>query len=147
MMPDDKVKVSCLECGTTNYFPLGAQGKKVVCGRCKSALPLPGVVLEPTARQAGALFQNSGLPVLVDFFSQTCGPCHMMHPVVERLAKRRAGEVVVVRVDVERSPELAREFEVRAVPTFVIVFKGSERDRTSGAMAEDSFALWVASRT
>jgi thioredoxin 2 len=146
-MTADKVKVSCLECGTTNFFPLAAQGKKVVCGRCKSALPPPGTVLEPTARQAGALFENSGLPVLVDFFSQTCGPCHLMHPVVERLAGRRAGEIVVVRIDVERSPELAREFEVRAVPTFVIVFKGLERDRASGAMPEDSFALWVASRT
>jgi len=146
-MPGDKVKVSCLECGTTNYFPLAAQGKNVVCGRCKSALPPPGTVLEPTARQAAELLRNSGLPVLVDFYSQTCGPCHMMHPVVERLAKRRAGEVVVVRVDVERYPDLAREFEVRAVPTFVIVRKGSERDRTSGAMAEDSFALWVASRS
>jgi len=146
-MTGDKVKVSCPECGTTNYFPLAAEGKKVVCGRCKSALPSPGTVLEPTALQAAALFQNSGLPVLVDFYSQTCAPCHLMHPVVERLARRRAGELVVARVDVERSPELAREFDIRAVPTFVVVFKGTERDRASGAMPEDSFALWVASRT
>ncbi len=146
-MTADKVKVSCLECGTTNYFPLAVEGKKVVCGRCKSALPLPGAVLEPTPGQTAALFQNSGLPVLVDFYSETCGPCHMMHPIVERLAKRRAGELVVARVDVERAPELARELDIRAVPTFVIVFKGTERDRASGAMPEDSFALWVASRS
>ncbi len=146
-MTGDKVKVSCPECGTTNFFPLASEGKKVVCGRCKSALPSPGAVLEPTVAQAAALFQNSGLPVLVDFYSQTCGPCHMMHPVVERLARRRAGELVVARVDVERWPDLAREFDIRAVPTFVVVFKGTERDRASGAMPEDSFALWVASRT
>ncbi|MGA2362740.1 MAG: thioredoxin domain-containing protein [Candidatus Aminicenantales bacterium] len=146
-MPGDKVKVSCLECGTTNYYPLDAQGKKVACGRCKSGLPLPGTLLEPTRDQAYALFQNSGLPVLVDFFSPTCGPCYMMHPVVERLAKRRAGELTAVRVNVDRDPELAQKFGIRAVPTFVVVFKGLERARTSGAMSEEDFALWVASQT
>jgi thioredoxin 2 len=146
-MPGDKVKVSCLECGTTNYYPLDAQGKKVVCGRCKSGLPLPGTVLEPTREQVYALFQSSGLPVLVDFYSPTCGPCHMMHPVVERLAKRRAGEITAVRVNVERESELAQKFGVRGVPTFVVISKGLERARTSGAMSEEDLALWVASQT
>jgi thioredoxin 2 len=146
-MPGEKVMVSCLECGTTNYFPLGAEAKKVVCGRCKAPLPRPGEVAEPTALQASQLFQNSSLPVLVDFFSPTCGPCLVMHPVVERLAKRRAGSVVVIRVNVEREPELARRFGIQGVPTFVIVRKGAERDRVSGAMTEENFAFWVASRT
>ena len=146
-MPGEKVMVSCLECGTTNYFPLEAEGKKVVCGKCKAALPLPGQVVEPTAWQASQLFQNSSLPVLADFFSPTCGPCLVMHPVVERLAKRRAGSVVVIRVNVEREPELARRFGVQGVPTFVIVRKGAERERVSGALTEENFAFWVASRT
>jgi thioredoxin 2 len=144
---EDKVKVSCVECGTTNYFPLSAEGKRVVCGRCKAALPLPGAILEPTAWQASQLFQNSSLPVLVDFFSPTCGPCVVMHPAVERLARRRAGTLVVARVNVEREPELAQRLGVQGVPTFVVVYKGAERDRLSGALPEDSFALWVASRT
>jgi thioredoxin 2 len=146
-MPDDKVKVSCANCGTTNYFPLGAQGKKVVCGRCKAELPPPGTILEPPAQQAYAIFKNSSLPVLVDFYSLTCQPCLAMDPVVERLAKRRAGELAVVRVNVETHPELARGFGVQAVPTFVIVHKGIERDRISGGMAEETFAFWVAGRT
>lgn len=145
-MSGDKVKISCLGCGTTNYFPLDAAGKKVVCGKCKAALPQPGTVLEPSRAQASELFQNSSLPVLVDFYSQTCGPCHMMHPILERLARRRAGEIMVVRIDVEKDSELAQSFGVRAVPTFVIVLKGIERGRTSGAMSEENFALWAASQ-
>jgi len=147
MMTTDKVKVVCLECGATNLYPLAAEGRKVVCGRCKASLPLPGTVLEPTRAQADTLFRDSGLPVLVDFYSPTCGPCHAMHPAVERLARRRAGEVVVVRVNVERDQELARDFGIRGVPTFVVISKGSERDRMSGAVPEEDFALWVASRT
>jgi thioredoxin 2 len=145
-MTGDKVKISCLECGATNHYPLDSPGKKVVCGKCKAALPRPGTVIEPTRAQASALFQNSSLPLLVDFFSETCGPCHMMHPVLERLAHRRAGDIMVLRVDVEKETEMAREFGVRAVPTFVIVLKGVERGRTAGAMSEENFALWVASQ-
>jgi thioredoxin 2 len=146
-MYDDKVKVSCGVCGATNNFPLAARGKTVVCGRCKSPLPEPGAVLEPSMEGIIGLFRNSSLPVLADFYSTTCGPCHMMHPILERLAARRAGEIVVVRINVEYQPELAREFGVQGVPTFVIVKKGAEMGRTVGAMDESSFALWAASRS
>lgn len=146
-MSDDKVKVSCGVCGTTNNFPLEAKGKSVVCGRCKSPLPQPGEVLEPATEGLVGLFRNSALPVLADFYSTTCGPCHMMHPILERLAARRAGEIVVARINVEYHPELAREFGIQGVPTFVIVKRGAEMGRTVGAMDESSFALWAASRS
>ena len=89
----EKRKVSCPNCAATNNYPLNDQGKKVVCGRCKSVLPKPGSVFEPTADQAQKLLYEASLPVLVDFFSPTCGPCHMMTPIVEGLAARRAGEI------------------------------------------------------
>jgi thioredoxin 2 len=146
-MTDEKVQVSCPVCGTTNNFPLAARGKTVRCGRCKSPLPEPGAVLEPGLDGIAGLFQNSALPVLVDFYSTTCGPCHLMHPILERLAARRAGQVAVVRINVENYPELAREFRVQGVPTFVVVHKGAERGRTVGAADESSFALWAASLT
>jgi thioredoxin 2 len=146
-MAEDTVMVSCGTCGTTNNFPLSARGKTVRCGRCKSPLPEPGQILEPGFEGILNLFKNSSLPVLADFFSQTCGPCHMMHPVLERLAERRAGQVVVIRIDVSLHPDLAREFRVQGVPTFVIVHKGVELARQVGAADESSFALWAASRT
>jgi thioredoxin 2 len=143
----EKVKVSCLHCGATNSFPLDAADKKVVCGRCRSSLPVPGTILEPDEQAAFTFFQKSGLPVLVDFYSPTCGPCLMMNPVIESLAKRRAGQIMVVRVNTDQSPRLAAQFGIQAVPTFVVLHKGMERGRTSGAMQEADFSLWVASRT
>ncbi|MBP1660747.1 MAG: trxA [Candidatus Aminicenantes bacterium] len=147
MAEDARVKVSCGTCGTTNYVPRDAQGKKVLCGKCKSRLPGPGEVLEPGPDGIASLFQNSSLPVLADFYSTTCGPCHMMHPILERLAARRAGEIAVIRINVEIHPDLAREFGIQGVPTFVIMQKGTERGRQVGAMDESSFALWAASRS
>jgi thioredoxin 2 len=142
----DKLKVSCLHCGATNNFPLESAGKKVICGRCRNPLPVPGTILEPSEQAAFTFFQNSGLPVLIDFYSPSCNPCLMMHPVVERLAKRRAGEIMVVKVNTDQSPRLAAQFGIQAVPTFVVLHKGTERGRTSGAMQEADFSLWVASR-
>jgi thioredoxin 2 len=143
----DKVKVSCLNCGATNNFPLDAVGKTVVCGRCRNPLPVPGAALDLSDQATATLIQRSGLPVLVDFYSPTCAPCQMMHPLVERLAKRRAGELMVVKVNTDRNQGLASSFGIQAVPTFIVLSKGAERGRTSGAMAETDFSLWVASRT
>jgi thioredoxin 2 len=144
----DKVKISCLECGATNNFPVAAAGKTVVCGKCKTPLPVPGQMLEPPARAVANLIQNAGLSLLIDFYSTTCAPCHMMHPIVEGLAKRRAGEVMAlkVNVDLRENQELAAAFRIQAVPTFVVIKKGYEIARSSGAMPETDFSLWVASK-
>jgi len=143
----EKRNVSCLNWGATNNYPLSSIGKKVVCGRCKNSLPKPGEVLELSSDQASKFIRNSRLPILVDFFSPTCAPCQIMHIVVENLAKRRSGEVMTMRINVDQNPQLATQFMVQAVPTFIIFYRGNERDRTSGAMSEEDFAFWVASRT
>lgn len=146
-MTDARRKVSCALCGTTNFYPENPQGKKVACGRCKAPLPEPGTVVEPSVDGLWNLVRQSSLPVLIDFYSPTCGPCAMMHPVVERLAKRRAGEIMTVRLNVDAAPEVSSAFRINSVPTFVVAIKGTERARTSGAMSEMDFSLWLASQT
>lgn len=141
----DKIKVSCTNCGKTNYYPADAKGKSVICGQCKTALPEPGRIVEPSPNQVYSLFQKSAIPVLADFFSPTCGPCHIMHPILENLAMRRAGELMVVKINVDIHPEMAAAFGIQGVPTMIIMRKGNEVARKSGAMDETNFSLWVAS--
>ncbi|MBM3293944.1 MAG: thioredoxin family protein, partial [Candidatus Aminicenantes bacterium] len=83
----------------------------------------------------------------IDFYSHTCRPCRMMHPVVESLAKRRAGEITVLKVNTDENPDLASAFRIQAVPTFVVMKRGVEMGRTAGAMSEMDFSLWVASKS
>ncbi len=142
----ESLKVSCPNCAATNNYPLSDQGKKVVCGRCKSSLPKPGAVFEPTPEQIQKLLYEASLPVLVDFYSPTCAPCNMMHPIVEDLAARRAGEITAIKINVDNNQQLASGFGIQGVPTFVLIHKGNERDRMSGAVSETDFSLWVASR-
>jgi len=142
----EKKKVSCIHCGATNNYPVDVLDKTVVCGRCKTVLPKPGTVLEPSPEQAARFLRSARLPLLIDFYSPTCAPCHMMHPIVESLSMRRAGELMVMKVNVENNQEMAADFGIMGVPTFIILSNGNERDRTSGAMSEADFSLWVASK-
>jgi len=141
----DKVKVSCLQCGTTNNYPMGSVGRVVVCGRCRTPLPIPGKVLEPSPEKVYSLLNSGRLPILIELYTNTCAACQVMQPIVERLAMRRAGEIMVLRLNAEIHGELASRLGVQGVPTFVIFSKTTERGRTSGAMSEADFSFWAAS--
>lgn len=141
----EKVKVSCLACGKTNNFPISALGKKVLCGHCKQPLPKPGSVIDSFPEQANAFIQESSLPILIEFFSTMSVSCQMMHTIVHELAERRAGDLMVLQVDIDKHAEIGASFGVQGVPTFIILHKGFERARSSGGMSEADFSLWVAS--
>ncbi|MCI8345114.1 MAG: thioredoxin [Clostridia bacterium] len=68
---------------------------------------------------------NSEVPVLVDFFATWCGPCKMMSPVVEELAKEMEGKAKVYKVDTDEEQNLAIKYGIMSIPTF-IVFKNGE---------------------
>jgi thioredoxin 1 len=75
---------------------------------------------------------GSSVPVLVDFYADWCGPCRMMAPTLDELAQRRAGEVLVLKLDTEASPLTASRFGIRGIPTVVAFQGGSERSRHVG---------------
>lgn len=72
---------------------------------------------------------SSPTPVLVDFWSEGCGPCRMLSPVLEELAAEQSGKAVIAKVNIGDSPELAVRFGITAVPT-LIVFKNGQLVRT-----------------
>ena len=68
---------------------------------------------------------QSSLPVLVDFYADWCGPCKMMAPVVDSLAEKYAGQIVVGKLNVDENMDTARKYRVRSIP-YMAVFKGGE---------------------
>ena len=79
---------------------------------------------------------NSPVPVLVDFYADWCPPCKALAPVLEALAPQVAGEARVVKVHVEHEPALAEAFEVRSIPTLVVIADGEVVQRATGFASE-----------
>ena len=83
------------------------------------------------------LLTSSKVPVLIDFGAAWCGPCKMIEPYVEKLASNWKDKVVVVKVDVDESPNLAMQYQVMGVPTLILLKDSKPVDRTSGLQSLD----------
>lgn len=68
---------------------------------------------------------NASVPVLVDFYATWCGPCQTLSPIVQQVAKELGDQIKVIKVDVDRNPAAAQQFQIRSVPT-LIIFKGGQ---------------------
>jgi len=79
-----------------------------------------------------------GQPTLMDFYADWCGPCIAMKPVVHELANELQGKLRVVEVNVDENPDLARHYNVRSIPCFVVLKDNKEVTRRTGSMPKES---------
>jgi len=80
------------------------------------------------------MLSGSDVPVLVDFYADWCGPCHMMSPILEQANAQLQGRIRIVKIDTEKYPELASQYEIYALPTLVLFKKGEPVDRIEGVV-------------
>lgn len=80
---------------------------------------------------------SSELPVVTDFYAEWCGPCKTQSPILKELAQEYGNKVKVIKVDVDRNPEVAMRYHVQAVPTLMIFKKGQVRFRHSGLLTKN----------
>ncbi len=73
-------------------------------------------------------------PILADFWAEWCGPCKMMAPVLQDLAREWKDRVTIIKVDTEKKPDLARQYSITGIPTLILFQNGAEAHRITGAM-------------
>ena len=86
-----------------------------------------------------AIIASHDMPVLVDFWAEWCGPCRMVAPILEKLAKEFAGQVKIVKVDTDKNPGLSQAFQIRSIPTIAIFKQGKLIFMQPGALPEPAF--------
>ena len=131
--------VVCPHCERKNHVPAAAEGTPK-CGNCHRPLPW---IADAGDDDFHEVAEKAAIPVLVDLWAAWCGPCRMVSPALEQLARERAGRVKLVKVDVDKAPGLSQRFDVKAVPTLFVLRDGEVLARQSGAAPANMLRDWL----
>ncbi|MBD2012921.1 thioredoxin [Microcoleus sp. FACHB-53] len=87
------------------------------------------------------LLSGSDVPVLVDFYATWCGPCQMMAPILDQVNAQLKGRLQVVKIDSDKYPQLASQYQIHALPTLVLFKNGQPVDRIEGVLPAEQILL------
>jgi thioredoxin 2 len=135
-MSDELVR--CPSCGRRNRVPSASGVAR--CGHCHHPLPWIADAGDDTFTEVA---EAASLPVVVDLWAPWCGPCRMVSPALEQLATDLAGQIKLVKVNVDDSPKLQQRFGVQAIPTLMVLRDGKVVARQAGAAPPAALRAWV----
>ena len=133
----------CPSCGKKNRIPANHLADAGRCGACKAALPPIGEPIEADPSTFDEIVNNARVPVLIDFWAAWCGPCRMAAPEVQQTASLVAGQAIVLKVDTERWPQLAQQFNVMSIPNFVVMRNGKMVFQQPGLADHKQMVAWL----
>ena len=128
-----RMTLRCATCGKWNRVRADRAADGARCGACSASLALDRPVLLDDD-SFDRVIAESGIPVLVDFYADWCGPCKMMAPAVETLARESVGRALIAKLDTDHAQRSVGRFQIRGIPTSIVFSGGKEVARQTGAV-------------
>jgi thioredoxin 2 len=125
--------IRCQFCDTWNRIDASRAADRPKCGKCAKPMLLDRP-LHLNDETFARTIAEAEVPVLVDFYADWCGPCKMMAPFVDEIARERQGQVLVAKLDTDRSQQTASRFNIRGIPTVIVFKNGKEAAQQTGAV-------------
>ena len=94
-------------------------------------------ILELTKQNFNDYVSNSNKPVMIDFWARWCGPCRILAPIYDEIAKELKDEVMFAKLNVDENAEIAGQYHVASIPTIIVFKKGQVTARRTGTMSKE----------
>jgi len=134
------VTIRCVFCDKLNRVDMTRAASRPTCGECGKPMLLDRPV-KVAQDDFDKTVLGAGVPVLVDFYADWCGPCRMVAPFVDEIAQKNVGRMLVAKVDTDRAPDVAMRYGIRSIPTLIVFQNGAELERSVGFEPERVKAL------
>jgi thioredoxin 2 len=138
----DTLIIACPTDGSLNRVPRTRLDEHPKCGKCHKPL-FEGHALDLTSANFDKHAEKSDLPLVIDFWAAWCGPCRMMSPNFEAAAHQLEPRVRMAKLDTEAEPAIASRYGIHGIPSMIMVRRGREIARISGAMPTTAIVQWV----
>lgn len=135
--------LTCPSCGRKNRSPAARLADEGRCGSCKTPISPVSRPIDADPETFREITRDSKVPVLIDFWAAWCGPCKMAAPEVEKTAREMSGRALVLKVDTERWPQIAAEYDVRGIPNFAVVRGGLLVHQQAGVVPSAVMRGWL----
>ena len=147
MSPDPIYTPRCGSCGTKNRIPANRIGQTAKCGKCGSDIKTDDLVTEQPIIVGDHDFIDqvvkSPLPVLLDCWAPWCGPCKMVSPILDDLAREWKGKVRICKLNVDENPKTASQFGIRSIPTLLVFDNTKLKETLVGALPKQQIVQAV----
>jgi len=138
------IKIICPHCLNANTIEKKESYSNEACKECHESL-LEGEVLTANMVLVPKYVENSDIPVIVDFWAPSCGPCMRMKPLFSKLAKDLPLQAQFLSVNTDNEQSMVSRYNITSIPTFIAFKEGKEVDRVLGAMNNKQLGKWIRS--